>query len=136
MREIKFRAWDKSKQRISKVLQISIDDDGLLGACLEHGEDCDTVFAKNLEIMQYTGLKDSSNPPKDIYEGDIVDSIWRARNHRKLGVVKFKPIIEGGMNHFAFWELDDSDFSYPSLNMPIEVIGNIYENPELLTDER
>ena len=106
----------------------------------------DNNWAETVE--QYTGLKDKNG--KEIYEGDIVYNHWTRRDGEKLGskwVVKFG-------------EYDNSDLEYgsPALgfygdnggnqegvnNLPtdeprnknIEVIGNIYENPELLEEKK
>lgn len=75
-------------------------------------------------IMQYTGLKDKNG--LDIYEGDIFKSEIHNPQNFHVEFVEgawcaTAPIVEGyptEMNHFSL----DS----------IEVIGNIYENPELL----
>ena len=124
MREIKFRAWHKGKKIIGNVLGIDILHKEIFFSnedvdCYEH------VDFKNIELMQYTELKDKNN--KEIYEGDIV----KLRNNHGLGVVKYydewgafvveyvksKPLVVLGMSYYK----ED-----------IEVIGNIYENPELL----
>lgn len=124
MREIKFRAWHKGKKIIGNVLGIDILHKEIFFSnenvdCYEH------VDFKNIELMQYTELKDKNN--KEIYEGDIV----KLRNNHGIGVVKYydewgafvveyvksKPLVVLGMSYYK----ED-----------IEVIGNIYENPELL----
>jgi hypothetical protein len=69
---------------------------------------------EDCEIMQFTGLKDKNG--KEIYEGDIWEKITYPRN---MFVVKF--------NNGAF---NISDFT--SLGT---VLGNIYENPELMPAE-
>ena len=132
MREIKFRAWVKEKKEIVNVEEIDfmnkvinyIDNDyennrqEIRGACFE-----------DIELMEYTGLKDKNN--KEIYEGDIV----KLRANHGIGVVKYsdewgafvveyikpRPLAVLGMNYYK----ED-----------IEVIGNIYENPELIKEVR
>ncbi len=78
-------------------------------------------WLKNLDIMQYTGIKDKNN--KEIYEGDIVHN-----EHPRPRVVTFQ---QGafGVDNMGFSELHDEHSV--DINEWI-VIGNIYENPELL----
>ena len=76
-------------------------------------------------VMQFTGLCDKNG--KEIYEGDIVNCV---DTNPTILEVKF---IEGGFcctssNILPF----DINSFYPSIGCRIEVIGNIYENPELL----
>ena len=73
------------------------------------------VEKENLTIMQYTGLKDKNG--KEIYEDDIA----RHPDHLRDHVITFNPLA-GWLSNF----IDGTSHEY------IEVIGNIYENPELL----
>ena len=122
MREIKFKAWDKGgKQFVDDVL-IAANKYGFLycnyNRCEFEGEDRDIV------IMQYTGLKDKNG--NEIYEGDIVGAKRGDKTHK--GTIKFSQKC-----------FDYRVYTYPEhLYMPlcefypIEVIGNIYENGDLL----
>ena len=124
MREIKFRAWHKEEKIIGEVLGIDILHKEIFFSnedvdCYEHSD------FKDIELMQYTGLYDKNE--KEIYEGDIV----KLRANHGIGVVKYydewgafvveyiksKPLAVLGMNYYK----ED-----------IEVLGNIYKNPELL----
>lgn len=112
MREIKFRTWDKYRGERGLMLTNhnfkSIARFGL-------------ADNENLIWMQYTGLKDKNG--KEIYEGDVNQ--------------------DGGL---LFWHSDSCSFcwDYPEIEMMeidgtekewCEVIGNIYENPELLNKQ-
>ena len=126
MREIKFRAWHKEEKIIGEVLGIDILHKEIFFSnedvdCYEH-----TDF-KDIELMQYTGLKDKNN--KEVYEGDIV----KLRANHGIGVIKYydewgafvveyikpRPLVVLGMNYYK----ED-----------IEILGNIYENSELIKE--
>lgn len=130
-REIKFRAWDTQRKEMiygvgiaptSKVHDFSAST----------GSDGTTITANREEshyiLMQFTGLLDKNG--KEIYEGDIVKYPPSNKNYwgQFVGEVSFggEKIMQCG---FVVLGLN----SYWSLNSNVEVIGNIYENPELLT---
>ena len=127
MREIKFRAWDKENKKMMKVSSLSLENKEI--AVRENGT-YHFFRMQNLELMQYTGLKDKND--KEIYEGDIVlvkpggISTWYKT------VVKFK---EGG---FIAGLINGEDYFYifnPGFDSDdFEVIGNIYENKNLLEE--
>ena len=113
MREIKFRAWDKSVNKMQFP-------NGITPKELAEEEFYPLGFLNEIIWMQYTGLKDKND--KEIYEGDIFNSLhdfgpggWLERQ----GVVEFNLMNGYGWN---YWDLDS-----------LEIIGNIYENPELIT---
>ena len=80
------------------------------------------------DLMQYTGLKDKNG--KEIYEGDIVEV------SKDISAGKYR--VQFWDNESAFMLIDDLKPKSMRLGVwfcsnKIEVIGNIYENPELLT---
>ena len=112
MREIKFRAWNILTNQmidLKKItpLALNIDTDGLF-----------IPFSDGLPLMQFTGFQDKTG--KDIYEGDIVVD-W---NTGKEGVHSAPYEIK--FHHWSLETLFSDQFSV------VEVIGNIYENLELL----
>ena len=125
MREIKFRAWHKEKKIMGEVLGIDILHKEIFFSnedvdCYEH-----TDF-KDIELMQYTGLKDKNN--KEIYEGDIVT----------LHNSKYKVIFNTKEARFVLRD-DEFESEIPftnNNNERMEIIGNIYENPELLGENK
>jgi len=90
----------------------------------------DIYDGKNYEIMQYTGKKDKNDV--DIYEGDIVKLAKedvKNFDHRE-DLIREVVYID---NAFMFGTVKDSLSRYPfGLIDELEVIGNIYENSELL----
>ena len=121
MRDIKFRVWDNERNTMFNSKSVDID---FFEGKIEITSDTiryDEVYTdeiKDFELMQYVGCKDKNN--KEIYEGDIV----KTREH--IG----KIIYSKGM----FFIDVKGDFYLPIYNVSefIEVIGNIYENPDLL----
>lgn len=113
MREIKFRAWDEQTKKMHD--QIIIDFTGLEYSWIPSEEKGDSWRTKDL--MQYTGLKDKNG--KEIYEGDIMEISDCA-----LGVIEYRNA------HFALFS-QNTDMPYPFGDSHM-VIGNIYENQDLL----
>lgn len=120
MREIKFRVWDISKNEMYQVVT------------MEFNKATGEISFKEYPIMQYTGLLDKNY--KEIYEGDIV----RAKGHADIwndnkyfdhsGVIEWIDVdacfaVQTGHKEiFTIGRFDDG----------VKIIGNIYENPELL----
>ena len=124
MREIKFRAWfTDSERKVMEGQKCSMQGERTLLEFLQAIKDTSEEYKYNYILMQYTGLKDKNGV--EIYEGDIV----RLFDAEKLQIIIF--------NRGAFaLQLQDDGTAYRSLyhqyQADIEVIGNIYENPELL----
>ena len=116
MREIKFRAWDKETKSMSPPR--SLED-----LCIMKDTLADfAIMESKLEFMQYTGLKDENG--REIYEGDIARM-----------VNPYTSKLHGCEVIFAYAQfaiIADDNFIPLGDVTNWEVIGNIYENPELL----
>jgi uncharacterized phage protein (TIGR01671 family) len=141
MREIKFRAWSKKEKRMFDVVFINFSE----GYCME-SEKKAHYFQQpinNTVLMQFTSLTGKNGV--EIYEGDIIkyyDSFFQSYI---IGQVVFQDgtlcLTPDKEKKEKFWTTitlwDDGMHHWHSLEMmweqDIEVIGNIYENPELLT---
>ena len=84
--------------------------------------------------MQSTGLRDKNG--KEIFEGDIItNGIDRAdvKNHQTLG---FYTVLNGREYFFARGiSFENFEENAEEFSEAVEIIGNIYENPELLEDK-
>ena len=124
----KFRAWTEE----GKVMYYDVypfKDNTLL---LSYDEIAfDEVPASDFILMQSTGLKDKNG--KEIYEGDIV--VAMSQGVKALGKVKRR--IDGYWLMYPAWQHGELWHIVENVDTGetgVEVIGNIYENPELLEE--
>ena len=148
MRDIKFRVWDKYKKQMYPISSIDYDifSQEIRMIAVGHKNGMCTAYNKNhnseecditaLELMQYTGLHDKNG--KEIYEGDIVLYRDWEMAYEGGGNDSFinKGMVEYCEDNCCFnvterQTIDISDVLYEG-NEDLEVIGNIYDNPELL----
>lgn len=127
MREIKFRAWDKTENKMARsVKEMRFNHKGLYAVTLNH---MGFEFKRRINdviLEQYTGLKDKNG--KEIYEGDVVSDMWNNL---------YTPVFQNGI-YMAYNPKHLGLKNDPSTQFNIiwkdgcEIIGNIHDNPELL----
>ena len=120
MREIKFRAWDKLNKEMFNVESINFQERRVYKDVVSYRN------FNNIELMQYTGLKDKNE--KEIYEGDILSDGNNNNPHKvifKNG--SFRAEFEGDFDEYSFDLID-------VVAQGCEVVGNIYENFELIKE--
>ncbi|MDH5083522.1 YopX family protein [Clostridium perfringens] len=129
-REIKFRGWDSVNEVMLPVESINFRE-GYVS--LNEGDNSLTDTLEMIELMQYTCLKDKNR--KEIYEGDILSI--KIYSGDKV-IVEGKTVVEFKDGCFGvIWGHDKAFLSLNSFfKAKFEVIGNIYENPELLRGEK
>lgn len=130
MREIKFRAWDVAEKKMYENV-------GMIGTLviLEYSQGGYDFYEielnsydhhdEKLKVMQYTGLKDNNG--KEIYEGDVLS------NGQHIDWIVFHDEASFKVKHVGSitrdcWVLNRE------MSENREVIGNIYENGELLNN--
>ena len=118
----RYRVWDKEEKKMVYNAEATYDNYPVnissFGAIL----DCPSLYG----VMQYTGLKDKNG--KEIYEGDIV--ILNDAEEENRCVVKHK---------YGSYILVDGDLRENLSNVEdkfLEVVGNIYENKNLLEENK
>lgn len=131
MRTIKFRAWDMAKREMFSPSSISFKD-GVVWVSGAHGENrLEYELAQpHASIMQFTGLHDKNG--KEIYEGDLVVL------GGKYPIKKIPQIVGYDAGYLSYGIVYDTGEMMRKLTpleivKGIEIIGNIYENPSLLT---
>jgi len=128
VRELKFRAWDKKLNKFIGSFELEFLTEFTANILIQEKE--------NIELMQYTGLKDRNG--QEIYEGDIVKAVFQSGEcgsgyiHREWHVEKVRYL-----NHRAgFYPMSEREFCREkegsNTSLFVEVIGNIYEHPHLL----
>lgn len=136
MRELKFRVWDKLEERFATC------DEGYQGHYvlslkgefhnLQNGSG-----GKEYIVQQYTGMKDRQG--KDVYEGDIVK--WGMSHDQETAFCRLR-VVEFHEQQLIYKVVEVGeypagvDYLYEAMQPATrwcEVVGNVFENPELLT---
>lgn len=128
MKEVKFRAWDTEREVMAKVSHIGLDDYEVS----MQDEECTcwrAPYPYVCTLMQWTGMKDING--NEIYEGDIIKVHERMAGNDFVGKVIYDKsegcywLLEGGEKNHCKITFNLEDYSH-------EIIGNIFENEELL----
>ena len=171
MRDIKFRAWDKEKNKmiysdetyprnvykfdfeILKDYKFTLNKmTDRFNVVDEEGDDyyIETYSPVDADTMQYTGLKDKNG--KEIYEGDILSykhivytdcsktEIKEIEDEAFIEIINYAPIASVVKAHsenvkcFGHDTINNQFLIIDLKSDEVEVIGNIYENPDLLKE--
>jgi len=135
MREIKFRAWDNVAFQMyylgeEEDIVFSFESNGIVATDITQEEERFQTL-HHLEYMQFTGLHDRNG--KEIYEGDICKGKaygFPNSPKRLIGAVEYR------YNRYDIVGVKQYKGLVDELNTTYEVIGNIYENPELLEESK
>ena len=123
-REFKFRAWNKERKEMFKVGQVwTLEPYSVCAAVVDQHDNYYSMH--DIALMQYTGMKDDKGNGVEIYEGDILEYDNRACDKKNNGDVNF---LNGA------FRVSNSEFNFIE-TIYIgngKVVGNIYENPEIL----
>lgn len=144
MREIKFRVYldkmyyqNEYNEYNTNLVGIDFFNKTVTFAAYTDGEEVDNLekysfdennilYKKDLKIMQYTGLKDKNE--KEIYEGDILFESFGERYYKVIFEnASFRAEAEGDFDEYSFDLID-------IVAQGCEIVGNIYENPELIKE--
>lgn len=153
MREIKFRAWDKSNCRFLSMPLVGIDFENNCVNSYEVEQVSDTEYVQiqntcfKYELMQFTGLKDKKSV--EIYEGDIVieksypffgNAPEITSSNQKCDELNYVGVVVWDNGYYVDLRaisdrvkgiaMGHNLYDYKEL----EVIGNIYENSELFKE--
>ena len=130
----RYRAWKKAGKELGRVGQITFELDGSVSHVLFKGKFLDfNVPINEIELMQSTGLRDKNG--KEIFEGDIVqfEDCYTETDFLYVNT----GIVEWSQGSFTITNRDfvemgdllDGEF------LDVTIIGNVYENPELLEEK-
>lgn len=136
----RFRAWDKRKNVMRDVAVLLFTKNGKINF-IEYWinpTELKSYHVRNIELMQSTGLKDKNGV--EIFEGDVVSvSVRNGFDYLDNKVC----IVKNSIGHSGLvCATVDEDLEYRIFNTELfeeytyEVIGNIYENSELLEEQR
>ena len=129
----RYRAWDKTCKTMYEADDVMYIDFREKEICVEtlFFEKASRYDFDDIVLMQYTGLKDKNG--KEIFEGDVVTdghTTGDIKNHPTLG---FYMVDDNGIERFFSdgSTIEDFEEDVETVARILEIIGNIYTNPEL-----
>lgn len=137
-RELKFRVWHKKRNKYIQnwsfdIIKGADCNNGYIGFISSDNESglllkLEDYLPKDIIIQQFTGLLDKNK--KEIYEGDIIQTVYNDNSRGKIGEVKW--ISKADKWDYSGWYSYPAELPFGVENNPTEIIGNIFENPELI----
>ena len=135
--EIKVRAWNKKEKRMYQITTLAfLEGQRHFGYDIKTGESA-WLDAKDVILLQYTGLKDKNG--KRIYNGNIVKATKTFQGNVPSFPIIGRVVWEEDRFWRVIWNPNPEEKYEADIGlgkawewMELEVIGNIYENPELL----
>jgi len=131
-REIKFRAWDKTQNKMFIVAFFGTTKYAKNQICVQgfNGEEKSIgwYYNEDIEIMQFTGLKDKNGKGKEVYDRDLIRSLPCGYEPRDI----FEVVWDENKLRWGVKDKHGELTPLWSFTKDFEVIGNIHENPNLL----
>ncbi|WP_261080349.1 YopX family protein [Streptococcus mitis] len=133
---LKFRVWHRELGRLMSVKCMFFQDSEIEEFELNDAlmNDYITAYPDEIELMQSTGLQDKNG--KEIFEGDVVRyniDVVDIKKHPTLG---FYTVLNGREGFFGDGMIiEDFEKDAEEFSQIVEIIGNVYKNPELLEEK-
>lgn len=128
----RYRAWDSVEKKF--VEHFFITENGLICNMEKPTSDRKLIIPiekSELNLMQSTGLFDKNG--KEIFEGDVISTYTDNLVIKRDNLLGFYVEVDEKRNHFAETvDIEYLDLFAKDFEVAVEVLGNIYENPELL----
>lgn len=133
----KFRAWIKSEDCFADYVETIRYYSSEIDLCWGGICESDTFNLDGVELMLYTGIKDKNG--KEIFEGDLITRTGVFNSIVKYGKWEYEEDFGAKSKSLGFY-IDNSDeeslwcepFRYSDVQRHFEVVGNIYENPDMV----
>lgn len=136
----KFRVWIKTKKRMvetNDILSIDYEYEEVETQFIDglpDDRDLESFLFKDVILMQSTGLKDKNG--KEIFEGDVISTYTDNLVIKRDNLLGFYVELDEERNHFAETvDIEYLDLFAKDFGAAVQIIGNIYENPELLEEK-